>query len=149
MNSFFSALCGSTPPWVVTCQEGDSLSETLRAVEQNTKEFFFASISGEKTNCISDFYSEFADLFNLPDYFGRNLNALIDSMEDEKITSKLPLVVVIRKAEKFLVDEPSEVLYGVLSAFNSIGVRWSFECSDGTEWDFPRRGFLVVLEMKK
>ena len=145
MNSILPMLIKPEPPWVVTCQRGDALSSSFRAEEKN-ENFLLIEMCGEKIKSLSEFYELVSYLFSFPDYFGENLNALIDCMEDEKLETEKPLLIAISSAECMLIEDSTNTMHGVISTFNSIGERWSSNTGDGTEWGSPPRGFLVVFE---
>jgi len=86
---------------------------------------------------------------NLPDYFGENLNALADCVNDLMSQDKQPLVLRIRNADELLIDASVESLHGFLSVFGFVGESWAAGINEGKEWDCPPRRFLVVLEYMK
>ena len=133
------------PPWVVTCRKGDDLSLFCTSTDIKDHEISVVEILCENIKKISCFYEVFSDLFQFPEYFGENLNALIDCMEDEKSRDTIPLLVLLSDADDFLREEPADAVHGVLSAFNTIGTRWA-EDGGGADWGSPPRGFVVVLE---
>lgn len=133
------------PPWVVTCRKGDDLSLFCASTDIKDRGISVVEVPCGKIKKIACFYEVFSDRFQFPEYFGGNLNALIDCMEDEKSRDRIPLLVLLSDADDFLREESADAVHGVLSAFNTIGARWA-EDGDGAEWGSPPRGFLVVLE---
>lgn len=92
------------------------------------------------------FYDEIAIALGFPDYFGRNLNALIDCMRDEYYKADIPLVLWISHADDLLVEESADSLHGVLSSFTFIAEEWRAGMAGVFgEAPYPRR-MLIVLE---
>jgi RNAse (barnase) inhibitor barstar len=143
MNFELRMLTRPEPPWVVTCQRGDSISSA--AHELPGEDFVLVRIPGEDVKSLSAFYEYVSGVFGFPDYFGKNLNALIDCFEDQKMNGAAPLIMLFTDADLLLTEASVDALHGVLSAFGSIGERWSIDGS-GVEWGVLPRGFLIILE---
>jgi RNAse (barnase) inhibitor barstar len=94
------------------------------------------------------FYAEIANKMKLPDYYGKNLNALDECVTDlEWIDYGLPVVVIVRDAE-LMLNNDRELLHGFLDVMTSAGEEWSRPIQDGNDWDRPAVPFHVILHFE-
>ena len=101
--------------------------------------------TGNLMRDVDEFYSELAKKLKLPDYFGKNLNALDECITDlEWLDANRPFVIIIRDSEFMLVNE-NELREGFIDVLTSAGEEWASEVSDGNDWDRPAVPFHVIL----
>ncbi|MCB9844001.1 MAG: barstar family protein [Phycisphaeraceae bacterium] len=72
---------------------------------------------------VNEMHDELARALRLPEYYGRNLNALWDCITDVGWYDYLPLCVVLMDADQFLVAEPMENMLTEL--FERAGQYWA------------------------
>ena len=90
-------------------------------------------------------YDELTRGFELPDYFGRNANALDECVNDLDWMDFGAMVVLVRDAQHVLSLESSEKLGSLLDVLWDAGDRWSHPVSVGEEWDRPAISFHTIL----
>lgn len=69
---------------------------------------FVAEIDGKKARTLRGFYPRISKALFFPDYFGKNLDALFDSLCSLEVVGKNEIVLLIRHAESFLDKEKPE-----------------------------------------
>ncbi|MFC4122837.1 barstar family protein [Nonomuraea zeae] len=71
-----------------------------------------AVVDGRACRARTGFFEEVARALRLPDYFGRNWDALTDSLRDTG-----PVALVVEHAEELLVAEPPAQFAAMLAVF--------------------------------
>ncbi len=66
---------------------------------------FIAKLDGACCRTSADFYSEIKTQFELPSYFGNNLDALYDCLMDLEWIMQDQLILWIEHADQLLIDE--------------------------------------------
>jgi RNAse (barnase) inhibitor barstar len=94
-------------------------------------------------------YREFTAVFEFPDYFGKNFNALSECITDLEWLPANGYLLVIRNSGYLLSKESSDCLIGLLSVLNSAGEEWATPVKQGEAWDRDEVPFHTVLELKK
>lgn len=93
--------------------------DTLSAIPAYGPGVFVAVIDGSKARTLRGFYSRITEVLHFPDYFGRNLDALLDCLCSLDNIDSQEVVLQIRHAEKFLSREnpaQKEAAFEVLRA---------------------------------
>ncbi len=96
-----------------------------------------------------DLYREFARVLRFPDYFGYNYDALNECLNDLEWLPANGYLLIIKKAEYLLREEPDKALEVFLSILNRAGSVWATPITGGNPWDRPERPFHTVLELDK
>lgn len=78
---------------------------------------FVAEIDGAKARTLRGFYPRIAKTLLFPDYFGNNLDALMDCLCSLEVIGKEDVVLLIRNAQLFLSKEKSEKKTATLQVF--------------------------------
>jgi RNAse (barnase) inhibitor barstar len=78
---------------------------------------FVAEIDGEKALTLRGFYPKIAKNLLFPDYFGNNLDALLDCLCSLEVIGQEEVVVLIRNAQLFLSKEKPEKRSATLQVF--------------------------------
>lgn len=121
-----SILFQTSPPWVLkTTNSFEHLLGNLLPVLSEKKGFKIIKIDGRKMQTTSAFYEELVCALCLPNYFGRNLNALSECLSDLKWLKGIGFILVIRYAEEVLRLESPEKLEGFLDVLKAAGSEWS------------------------
>lgn len=98
---------------------------------------------------LNGFYDEISSALKMPDYFGRNFNALDECLTDLEWLSSNGYLIVVRNAELLLSDETFDSLEGLLSIFSKAGKEWAIEVNEGNPWDRKAIPFHVILEISE
>lgn len=104
--------------------------------------------SGKIRN-LDDFYQEASLVFKLPDYFGNNLDAFDECLNDLSWLPGQGYLVIFENAELFLCDESDSVVNGILSIFHGAGWEWAKSVSVGEWRDSKAKPFHTVLELSE
>jgi RNAse (barnase) inhibitor barstar len=78
---------------------------------------FVAEIDGSKARTLRGFYPRIAKALLFPDYFGNNLDALMDCLCSLEVLGNEEVVVLIRDAQLFLSREKKEKKTATLQVF--------------------------------
>ena len=90
-------------------------------------------------------YSELVAAFDLPDYFGRNLDALSECLTDEEVIDGNGYVIQFNEPHLALKDADSDALSGLLETFSNISIELSKPITQGNPWDRPAVPFHTIL----
>jgi RNAse (barnase) inhibitor barstar len=90
-------------------------------------------------------YDCLSEAFELPDYFGRNLNALSECLSDQDVLQGTAFVVCIARAPEALVNANSDALAGLLDTLQIVADELSEPIDEGQQWDRPAIPFHVLL----
>lgn len=137
----------ATEPWVVRCV--GLYDEVLLKIKSGaTDAIQLIELDGGRMQSSADFYTEVSSKLKLPDYFGRNLNALDECVTDlEWVDGKSPVVIVIRNADLMLKGE-RDLFEGFIDVMTSAGEELASPVQDGNEWDRPAVPFHTVLHFE-
>jgi hypothetical protein len=92
---------------------------------------------------LEGFYDELSRALVLPDYFGRNLNALHECLTDmEWFSVSNGILVIVENAQMLSGGDSTE---GFLSILDKAGEVWSHPVNLGEAWDRPAIPFHAVL----
>jgi len=94
----------------------------------------------------SDFYDELIRGLNLPNYFGKNLNALDECLCDLEWLHGIGFILLIRNGQNVLRLETPEKLEGFLDILKTAGNEWSLPVADKAIWDRPSRPFHTIFQ---
>jgi len=78
---------------------------------------FVAEIDGSKAQTLRGFYPRIAKTLLFPDYFGKNLDALLDCLCSLEVIGQQEVVLLIRNAQLFLSKEKPEKKAAALQVF--------------------------------
>lgn len=90
-------------------------------------------------------YDHLVQAFELPDYFGRNLDALRDCLSDRHVVQGDAFVICIAHASELLADAKSDALGRLLSVLETVADEFSTPVKEGESWDRPAVPFHVLL----
>lgn len=140
-----SVLSTVNGPWIF--QTFDSFDRLVIQIKRHIGVGIDAVVlEGRAMSGIDTFYNELIEKLNLPDYFGRNLNALDECMVDlEWLLDGHPLVVIIRDAE-LMLEERNETFEGFIRVMRDTGEEWSKALAEGNEWDRPAVPFHTIFD---
>ena len=106
-------------------------------------------LDGYSMTNLEGLYQEFTTVLKLPKYFGRNLNALDECLNDLEWLPSDGYLLCIKNAEVLLKDETDDVFEGLLSILNSAGEEWATPVTLGEAWDREGLPFHTILELGK
>ncbi len=83
-----------------------------------------AALDGKEATTLADFYQKMTAIFHLPDYFGKNLDALSEVLSDLSWIKEKHVDFIIRNYNDLLSKETPEVRLNVLRVLNQAGDEW-------------------------
>jgi RNAse (barnase) inhibitor barstar len=95
--------------------------------ELRLKNTFVAKLDGECCKTSVDLYNELESGFDLPDYFGKNLDALYDCLMDLEWITQDHVVLIIEHFDDLLSDEANdpELLEDFIVTLDDICKSWN------------------------
>jgi hypothetical protein len=96
------------------------------------KNTFLAKLDGAACKTSIDLYNKLQNVFELPDYFGKNLDALYDCLMDLEWITKDHVVLIIEHFDQLLCDENNdpELLEDFLITLDDVCKSWDLLESD-------------------
>ncbi len=105
-------------------------------------------LDAERMKTVDSFYDELCQVLELPEYFGRNLNALDECITDlDWLPIGGPILLLIEKSEMLLSDASKDLFEGFMSVLNDAGKEWSRPVDKGEDWDRPGLPFHVIFQV--
>jgi len=133
------------PPWFLlstrTESELDSAISYLE-VQGIIVRKFDGLLLTNKSGLMDGFTSAFA----FPDWFGRNWDALEESLGDLEWLPATGYCIWILNADVVLRDEPPSDLASFWAVLEAVAARWSKSVALGKPWDRPATPFHVGLQ---
>lgn len=90
-------------------------------------------------------YDQLTEAFELPDYFGRNLDALSECLSDQDVLQGSAFVVCMAHASEALRDANSDALAGLLDTMALAADELAEAINEGQPWDRLSIPFHVLL----
>lgn len=90
-------------------------------------------------------YEHLVEAIELPDYFGRNLDALSDCLSDRHVLREDAIVICIAHASEVLADASSDALAKLLDTLAMVADELSAPVKEGNSSDGPAIPFHVLL----
>lgn len=97
-------------------------SHSLTELDHN--KYFIAVLNGERSKNIKAFLHEIGELFNFPGYYGENMNAFYDCINDLSWIDQPNYALVIRNYSQFLANDPEGTSTEYLSILDKISKEW-------------------------
>ena len=120
-------------PWIL--QTYDSSDELMTQIKSQMPEGTnIVVLEGNKMTNLNDFYVELIHKLKLPDYFGCNLDALDECMNDLEWLDEQPLVMIFNNPTKILISN-RKLFDGFIDVVRNACKEWSTDISEGLAWD--------------
>jgi RNAse (barnase) inhibitor barstar len=120
---------------------------TRSAIEEAGKLGIVVEVDGTAARTLESFFNVLSEALNLPDYFGRNWEALKDCLEDLEWLPGDSYLFIFRNADQLFSDEPIE-REAFLRILNLVAQEWATPIVLGEWWDRPAIPFHVLLDDK-
>ena len=139
-----------TEAWLSTCDhpyiaqatdEMDAIRE--RWIASNGRKWIH--LDGANMQNLDSYYSALTRAFKLPDYFGKNLNALNECLTDYDVLSSSGIVIYIENPSLILGMSAPDASDGLLDTFADVAFELSQAVSLGHSWDRPAIPFHVLI----
>ena len=143
--SIFFSLKG---PWVLrTRSRSEELVPLIERAAGDWKPEFVL-LDGALMATRDGFYDELIRKLRLPDYFGRNLNALDECIVELDDLQGDAIIILVECADKTLSSDRS-LFEGFVDVLQDAGAEWSRAVEEGGPWDRQARAFHAVLSIQE
>ena len=124
----------------------DNNCDTLIA-ELNTNKYFIGIIDGKKVKTIKSFLIEIAKTFKFPSYYGVNMNAFYECINDLDWIEEKKYALVIDNSSEFLKDEDTKVKEDILDTLQQVRREWANVPNyEGEDQYRTKSDFIIVLK---
>jgi len=141
-----STLTKIDKPWIyrLNCQDYIMFKKIL-----NFKNIDFFVLNGSFMKTSDAFYDELVNKIKLPEYFGRNMNALSECLTDSDIMQGDIFIIFIKNGDDLLVSEPNDFLESFIDTLSLVADEWATPVIDKEIWDRPAKSFHTVICTKR
>jgi RNAse (barnase) inhibitor barstar len=102
-----------------------TIEEALFAEKISNKEYYVAGIDANDCRSKKSFLRAIGIAFQFPSYFGQNLDALRDCLNDLEWLDKPNYILFIKNSKEFLSQEPEEVRDKILILLEEVPKEWA------------------------
>ncbi|MCA9094941.1 MAG: barstar family protein [Planctomycetaceae bacterium] len=114
--------------------------------ENGGREVFVGLMDGRTMQDWEGVFESFGNTFDFPDYYGRNLNALIECLGDLEWLPFDGYVIVIDSSELLLIrEQPDDINYFIEIMTNEVVHYWARPIDLGESWDRSSKPFRILL----
>ena len=136
------------PPWF-HCFVGspsDLTNFTWSLAGSGPSELVVRTVRGTKMQTVDRLFDEFAAVFQFPDYFGENWDALSECLVDLSWMPAGGYVVAIRDSAVMLSRDDVKKFHTLVNILGNVAQEWSAAVAQGEAWDRPAKPFHVVVQ---
>lgn len=141
-SPLWSWLNSSSPPYIVRATADVILISDLWRKQEGKK---WVALNGNNMRTWESAYAELSAAIPLPDYFGRNLDALSECLTDGDVIDCSGLAVWIDNASAVLADANADAIDGLMDTFTVAAKELAKPVKEGQPWDRPAIPFHVLL----
>jgi RNAse (barnase) inhibitor barstar len=134
-------------PWVVKIVGNIALLIDLLQKQIGKENLFI--LNGLNMETYNGLYDEFAKVFKFPDYFGRNLNALDECLNDLEWLKINMIIIVVTNSNHLLCEEKDAGCETIIEILENAGSEWSEPVESGEPWDRDSVPFHAILHSEK
>jgi hypothetical protein len=109
------------------------------------KDYFIAIVDGSKCKDLSTTIASIANAFLFPDYYGENLNAFDECINDLEWLNKSNYALVIENSEAFMANDTSDNKSYLVKFLGEISKEWADVPNYKNEDTFRRKADFKVL----
>jgi len=91
----------------------------------NENDYYIAVLDGSRCQTMKAFLKEMGRVFKFPSYYGQNLNALNDCLNDLEWLDKPNYILFIKNYGEFFSKEPEDVKNHVLELLEKVSKQWA------------------------
>jgi RNAse (barnase) inhibitor barstar len=101
------------------------VSQLLSSENISDSEYYIAVIDGSANKTLKSFIKQIGKAFNFPSYYGGNLNALNECLNDLEWINKPNYLLVIKNSKEFLSKESEEIRSHIYSFLDRVSKQWA------------------------
>ncbi|PCI97019.1 MAG: hypothetical protein COB15_08620 [Flavobacteriales bacterium] len=122
------------------------LIKNKESVLKKNNATYLAILDGERVKVAAQFLKEIGGIFKFPDYYGENMNALNEMLNDLDWLESDDYSIVIENFNAFLSEGKDEEKYDLLRMLNSTADEWkSVPNFDGEENFREKKEFNIYI----
>lgn len=106
--------------------------------------FYVASLDGERCSTLKDFILEIGKAFNFPNYYGENMNALSECINDLDWLPNSNYLLVINNSSLLLNKQIEEKEY-ILNFLQKVHSEWANVPNFAGEEEFRKKAEFLVI----
>jgi len=101
------------------------ISEILSSEKISEELYYVAILDGTDCKTLKSFLKNIGKAFKFPSYYGMNLNALNDCLNDLEWIEKPNYILVIKNSKEFLSKESEETRSHIASFLERVSKQWA------------------------
>ena len=122
------------------------IQDVLLKEKISDKDYYVAILDGADCRSMRSFLKQIGNVFNFPPYYGQNINALNECLNDLEWLNKLNYILIVTASGKLLCDEPKETRDHMLAMLEDVSKEWdSVPNYDGEDVYRKRADFRIRL----
>jgi RNAse (barnase) inhibitor barstar len=104
----------------------DKFISDIVSSENITNELYYiAVIDGSECRTLKAFLEKIGKAFKFPSYYGKNLNALAECLNDLEWLDKPNYILIIKNSKEFLMNESEETRTHIFSFLERVSKEWA------------------------
>ena len=101
------------------------IQDAIKSEGIDEEEYYVAVLEGARNKTIKSFLDEIGKAFKFPSYYGKNLSALNECLNDLEWIDKPNYILFIEDYEKFLSKESKDDKVHILGLLNEASRQWA------------------------
>lgn len=122
-----------------------NLIKSPTVADLDNSKYFIAFLEGKRSKSIEAFLHEVGEIFNSPAYYGENMNAFYECINDLSWINQPNCALIIKDYSEFLADEPDGTSKEYLLILNDIAKEWENVPNFIGEDEFRKKSIFKVL----
>jgi RNAse (barnase) inhibitor barstar len=102
-----------------------NISDELSSENIDDEFYYLAVLDGSTCRTEKSFLKSIGETFKFPSYYGQNLNALNDCLNDLEWIDKPNYVLMIKNSKEFLSKESEETRNHIISFLEKVSKQWA------------------------
>lgn len=102
-----------------------AIAKVLASENLNPDLYYIAVLDGSDCKTVKTFLKKIGEAFKFPSYYGKNLNALNDCLNDLEWLDKRNYLLIIKSSDSFLIKESGETRNHILAFLAEITKQWA------------------------
>lgn len=136
-----------TQPWVVkiSC----NIKFLVDHLQKEIDKCNLFILNGQNMKTYDGLYDEFTHVFKFPEYFGRNLDALDECLNDLEWLNTNKIIIVITNSNLILCEENDAGCETIVEILENAGTEWGTPVESGEQWDRDPVPFHAILHTEE
>jgi len=101
------------------------ISEIFSSENIDDEIYYIAVLDGSDCKTLKSFLNNIGKAFKFPSYYGKNLNALNDCLNDLEWLDKPNYILIIKNSKEFLSKESEETRNHIFSFLERVSKQWA------------------------